>query len=67
MIYTLADLFFLDTALLLVFLIFCLCDFKNNCKFKLDIIMSSNLALYHYQISSPDSPDKKRPSFLSHA
>ena len=66
MIYTLADLIFLDTSLLSVFLMFWLSDFNNNCKSKVDIITNPNLALYQYQISSPDSPDTKRPSFRSH-
>ena len=67
MIYTLTDFFCVDMSILLAFLIFCLCDFLNNCKSKVDNITNCNLALYQYQISSPDLPNRKRPSFRTDA
>ena len=57
MIYTLTDSICLDISILLTFLVFCLSEFINNCKSNVDIIPKSNLAFYHNQISSPDSPD----------
>ena len=56
MIYTLTDFAYLDISILLVFLIFCLSDFINNCKSNVDNVSSPNLALNQYQISSPDLP-----------
>ena len=67
MIYNLSDFFCLDIAIHLFSLTFCLFDFINICKLNFDITSSSDLAIYPHQISSPDSPDNKSPSFLSHA
>ena len=67
MIYLLADFVCLDPSILLVFLIFCLSDFIDNCKSNVDTISNPNLANYYHQISSLDSPDSKSLSFRTHA
>ena len=67
MIYTLTNLNCLDISILLIFLIFCLPDFINNCKSPVDTISRTNLAVYNNKVSSPHSPDRKSPSFRTHA
>ena len=67
MIYTLTDFICLDISILLAFLMFYISDFINNCMPKVDIITNPNLALCQYQIFSPGSPNRKRPSFRTHA
>ena len=67
MIYTLTDFICLDISILLAFLVFCLVDFINICKSKIDTISKSNLTVYHKRISLPDSRDSKNPSFGTHA
>ena len=67
MIYTSTDPICLDISILLIFLIFCLSDFNNNCKSNVDIILKPNLTIYRNMISSPFSLDSKSPSFGTHA
>ena len=65
--HTLPDFICQQVFVLLVCLIFCLSDFINNCKSKVDIFSNSISAVHHHQISSPDSPGSKSPSFRNHA
>ena len=67
MIYTLIDFICLDISILLIFLVFCLSDFIDNCKSPVDIISKTNLTVYNNKVSSQHSPDKKSPSFRTHA
>ena len=62
MIYNLTDLISLNIAKLLLFLIFCLSDFNNICKSNVDTVSKTILAFYHNKISSPHSPDYKKPN-----
>ena len=67
MIYTLIYLTGFDILLLLTFLIFCLSDFIDNCKSPVDITSETNLFVYNNKVSSEYSPDRKSPSFRTHA
>ena len=60
MIYTLTDFVCLDISVLLIFLVFCLSDFINNCKSQVDTLSKVNLAVYHNKVSSQSSPDRKK-------
>ena len=57
MIYTLTDFTCLGIFILLIFLIFCLSDFIDNCKSQVDNISEVNLAIIHNKVSSQYSPD----------
>ena len=57
----------LDVLILLTFLIFCLSDFIDNCKSPVDTISEANLYIYNNEVSSQYSPDRKSPSFRTHA
>ena len=59
MIYNLIDLIYLDFLIIFNFLIFCLCDFINNCK------SENNSVVKHSKISSQFSPDGKSPFELT--
>ena len=67
MIYTLIYFIFFDILVLLPFLIFCLSDFIDNSKSPVDIISEADLSVYKNKVSSHYSPDRKRPSFRTHA
>ena len=67
MIYTLIYLNCFDILILLTFLIICLSDFINKCKSPVDIISETNLSVYNNKVSSQHSPDRKSPSFRTHA
>ena len=67
MIYTLVDFFCLDISIFLIFVIFCLSDFIDNCESPVDIIYKTNSSVYNNEVSSPYSPDRKSPSFRTHA
>ena len=60
-------LFCLDISILLIFLVFCRSVFIINRKSNVDNISKFSLAVYHNQLSSPDSPDSKSSSFRTHA
>ena len=64
---SLTDFICLDISLLLAFSIFCLSDFINICKSKVDNTTNFNLALHQNYVSLPDSPDRRRLSFQFHA
>ena len=57
----------LDILILLTFLIFCLSEFIDNCKSPVDTISEDNLSVYNNKVSSQYSPDRKSPSFRTHA
>ena len=65
--FTLIDFICLDISILLTFLIFCLCHFFDNCKSPVDTTSKANLSVYKNNFSSQYSPDRKSPSFRSHA
>ena len=65
--FTLIDFICLDISILLTFLIFCLCHFFDNCKSPVDTTSKANLSVYKKNVSSQYSPDRKSPSFGSHA
>ena len=67
MIYTLVDFICLDNSILLIFVIFCLSDFIDNCESPVDIIYKTNSFGYNNKVSSPYSPDRISPSFRTHA
>ena len=67
MICTLIHLVCLDILILLIFLIFCLTKFIDNCKSPVDTISENNLSVYNNKVSSQYSPDRKSPSFRTHA
>ena len=67
MIYSLTDFICLDISILLMFLIFCLSDFIDNCKSPVHIISKTNLSVYNNKVSSQYSPDRNSPSFRTHA
>ena len=67
MIYTLIDYICLDICKLLIFVIFCLSEFLNNCKSPVNINSESNLVIHHNKVSSQYSPGRKRPFFRTHA
>ena len=67
MIYTLIFFIYYDVLILLAFLIFCFSDFIDNCKSPVDIISVTNLSVYNNKVSSQYSPDRKSPSFRTHA
>ena len=67
MIYTLIYFICFDILILLTFLIFCLSEFIDNCKSPVDIISEINLSVYNNKVSSQYSPDRKSPSFRTHA
>ena len=62
MIFTLTDLICLDISILLIFLIFCLSDFIDNCKLPVDTVSKTNLSINNNKFSSQYSPDRKNPS-----
>ena len=57
----------LDISILLTFLIFCISEFTDNCKSPVDIFSESNLSVYNNKVPSQYSPDRKSPSFRTHA
>ena len=57
----------LDILILLTFLRFCLSEFIHNCKSPVDTISENNLSVYNNKVSSQNSPDRKSPSFRTHA
>ena len=57
----------LDILILLTFLIFCLSEFIDNCKSPVDTISETNLYVFNNKVSSQNSPDRKIPSFRTHA
>ena len=57
----------LNILILLTFLIFCLSEFIDNCKSPVDTVSETNLSIYNNKVSSQNSPDRKRPSFRTHA
>ena len=67
MICTLIYFVCLDILILLTFLIFCLSEFIDNCKSPVDTISEDNLSIYNNKVSSQYSPDRKSPSFRTHA
>ena len=67
MIYTLIYFICFDILILLTFLIMCLSDFIDICKLPVDIISETNLSVYNNKVSSQYSPDRKSPSFRTHA
>ena len=67
MIYTLVDFLCLDISIYLIFVLFCHSDFIDYCKSPVDIIYKTNSSVYNNKVSSPYSPDRKRPSFRTHA
>ena len=67
MIYTLIYFICFDIFILLTCLMFCLSDFIDNCKSPVDFIYGTNLSVYNNKVSSQYSPDKKSPSFRTHA
>ena len=67
MIYTVMDFICLDGSLLLIFLIFFLSVFIDNCKSPVDITSKTNSSVYNNKVSSQYSPDRKSPSFRTHA
>ena len=66
MIYTLICFICLDICTLLIFVIFCLSEFINNCKSPVNPNCKSNLVIYHNKVSSQYSPGRKKP-FLSNS
>ena len=66
MIHALVDLICLDISILLIFVIFCLSDFIDKCKPPVNIIYKNNSSVYN-TVSSQYSPDRKSPSFRTHA
>ena len=67
MICTLIYFVCLDILILLTFLTFCLSEFIDNCKSPVDTISEDNLSIYNNKVSSQYSPDRKSPSFRTHA
>ena len=67
MIYALTDFICLDISILLIFLILCLSDFIDNCKSPVDTISETNLSFTNDKVFSQNSPDRKSPSFRTHA
>ena len=67
MICTLIYFVSLDILILLTFLIFCLPEFIDNCKSPVDTISENNLSVDNNKVSSQYSPDRKSPSFRTHA
>ena len=67
MICTLIYFVCLDILILLTFLIFSLSEFIDNCKSPVDTISEDNLFIYNNKVSSQYSPDRKSPSFRTHA
>ena len=63
MIYTLVYFICLDICILLIFVIFCLPEFIDNCKSPVITNSKSNLVIHHNKVSSEDSPGRKK-SFL---
>ena len=57
----------LDVLILLTFLIFCLSEFLDNCKSPFDAISENNLSVYNNKVPSQYLPDRKSPSFRTHA
>ena len=57
----------LDILILLTLLIFCLSEFIDICKSPLDTISETNLSVYFNKVPSQYSPDRKSPSFRTHA
>ena len=60
--YALYDLVCLYFSILSIFLIICLSDFVDNCKSNVHNISNPILPFCQYQDSSPDLPDRKKPS-----
>ena len=67
MICTLIYIVCLDILILLIFRIFCLSEFIDNCKSPVDTISEKNLSVYNNKVSKQYSPDRKSPSFRTHA
>ena len=67
MIYTSIYFICFDILVLLNFLISCLSDFIDNCKSPVDIIFNTYLSVHSNKVSSRYSPDRKSPSFRTHA
>ena len=67
MIYILIYFICSDILILLTFLIFGLSDFIDNSKSAVDIISETNLSVCNNKVSSRCSPDRKSPSFRTHA
>ena len=67
MIYTVTDFICLDISILLIFLIYCLSVFSDNCETPVDIIAKTNLSVYINKDCSQNSPDRKGRSFPTHA
>ena len=57
----------IDILILLTFLIFCLSEFIDNCKSAVDTISEKKLTVYINKLPSQYSPDRKSPSFRTHA
>ena len=66
MIYTLIYFICLNICIPLIFVIFCLSEFINNCKSPVNIYYKSNLVIHHNKASSQYSPSRKKP-FLSNS
>ena len=64
---TLTEFVYLDVSILLTFLIFCISDFIYSCKPYVDKFSKPYLSYCHNKVSSHYSPDRKNPSFQSHA
>ena len=67
MIYTLTDFICLNISILLIFLMFCLSDFIDNCKSPVDTFSETNSFVYNNKVSSQYSLDRNSPSFRTHA
>ena len=67
MICTLIYFVCLDLLILLTLLIFCFSEFIDNCKSPVDTTSEDNLSFYNNKVSSQYSPDRKSPSFRTHA
>ena len=67
MIYTLIYFIGFDILILLTFLIFCLSVFIDNCKSPIANTAETSSSVYNNMVSSQYSPDRKSPSFRTHA
>ena len=66
MIYTLIYFICVDICILLIFVIFCLSEFVNNCKSPVNTNSKPNLVIHHNKVSSQYSPGRKK-TFLSNS
>ena len=60
MIYTLIDFICVDICILLIYVIFYISEFFNNCKSPVNTNSESNLVIHQNKVSSQYSPGRKK-------